>query len=623
MHCISTPTSQHRFSRGTKCSWVALFELCMTVLAALALYSIAEPLLSTQVAAGLNARYGANLTQGEVLQFINYLTVDQWRPVSNDMRSMALLQYSSYWLCAFTALGWLGLTLSRTNTPWVGGLIVAIWCCIAWITRPFGTPGEVWLVCMMAGCLISLACALTRWPKVALAKTGAYTTYWSAWVWPGWILLTGIGWLWIADFAARGPISEFAGNLKPGARYFGLRQADGLWLANGILLSSSLYRDRIVIFVARACTSLQAVWIRPRGPIILAIGGVALAFGFGLMGHNANHPLNVWFVSLSGAGKPHISGEILRLAGCVSIAWFIYRNGEWNAPARRVWHSLKGLSLALLLCGLGFVVSSDMGPLLILFMVTLLLIAVPLLHSRHQPSLTRSVLTAIFACVLTVGGMELWKTAISEWAPAISNTAAEREFARQMPFSASSPNLAQVRWLLDSAPFQEGFGLARVPYCGASAAVGLAPCSLASGAPIQLPSDFAFAGIAATWGMLGGGILVLISIAWLCILPIAALAAIDKEDGAPAWSLLHVWLIALACLAAQAQTIISVGGTLTWSPLSGVALPLLGYGATSLCVCALWIGIAANPLGAVHGSSIFPASNAARSASGRTQHQSS
>lgn len=577
--------------------WFLLFEGALTAGIAYLLYIQASPLLVPKlIASTSDGRYvvpGIGLSS--MSSMASYMLHEMTQSISRDMRATALFQYSSYWLCIFSGLGWIGITLARFQTVRTSGFILMIWFAMAWIVRPFGLPGMVWVVGILLGVTIAAAARNRNVAQAAIPNV-TVPTLWAMWIWPGWVLFTGLGWLWIADFAAHGPVSNASGSAKVGARYFGLYQADALWLANGILLYSSLWRRYLVTATIRICVGLDNLWQRQRGPALLLFTGLSLSFILGLFGHNANYPFTVGSISLPGAGKPHISGEILRLAGCIAIAWVIYRNAEWNAPLSRLWQSSKRLILILGLCGFGLVVSGDMGPLLILSLLSLILIVVPAIHAINPSTPLKTMVTIAMACLLTIGCIELWRTSITDWAPLFSRTAAERELARQEPFSARSPNLAQIRWLIDATPHPEGFGLAKVPYCGAYAMIGAQPCTLSSGAPIQLPSDFAFAGVAATWGVPYAAALLLCLLCWLCILPLAALSSIRKSPASPPWSLLHVWLIAIPCLGAQAQTAISVGGTLTWSPLSGVTLPLLGYGATSLCIAAVWVGLASNSL---------------------------
>ena len=317
----------------------------------------------------------------------------------------------------------------------------------------------------------------------------------------------------------------------------------------------------------------------------------------------ADHRNFLGIAGLRGSGRPHISGELLRLGVCGALAWFAYRIGEWRVSAQRARANLQHLLVGLALCAAGLVVSDDKGPLLVLALAGAVLLGAPVLQwvggggRRGWVRGARNGAALVLALALAIAALGLWRTALTDWLPRISHDAAAREAMRANPFDAASPNLAQARWLMDATP-ASGFGLARVPYCGARAHAGEAGCTLASGAPLQMPSDFAFVPLLATWGATGASALVLGMLLWLFSLPAGMLAAQRSGgpcDAADPLGLLPVWLVAVPALVAQAQTMVSVGATLGWSSLTGVTMPFLGYGTTSLCAVALAVGLAAHP----------------------------
>lgn len=112
-------------------------------------------------------------------------------------------------------------------------------------------------------------------------------TLWNSLVWPGWVLLTGLGWLWIADFAARGPLAAF----RPGAKYFGLHQADGIFLGHMIVLLAAANSAFLVRGFARLVAGLTSTWQRPRGPHALLIIACVVVVGMGWLGHRINPPI--------------------------------------------------------------------------------------------------------------------------------------------------------------------------------------------------------------------------------------------------------------------------------------------------------------------------------------------
>lgn len=581
-------------------------ELVMTLLVCAVLAWLAQPLAVPGLDVGLGERYASAPAPASWMELWAF-NPDLFSTLAQDPRAVLLLRTASYWLPAGGLIGLALLHIARTRRNWSSGLIVALWSAVAMAWRPFGLSMATGAAGVLAGlCAVFLSILRARVVgRNSFASHQEPGTLWNSMVWPGWVLLTGLGWLWIADFAARGPVAT----VRPGAKYFGLHQADVLFLANAIVLLAAAKSASIVQAFARLVNLLSSVWQRPRGPLVVLCLGGFIAILLGWLGHRVNPPLP--FVHIAGGGMPHYSGELLRLIAGLSISWAAYRFGEWHASGDRLWRGLVGSGAVGVLCLFGLALSGDMGPILIMSLALILLLCAPVvkLVTRSEqafPARRRQtvVLAVVGVAILISAGVWFWRTALTDWAPQFSHTAALREAARQDPFAASSPNLAQAHWLMDAAREVGGFGLGRVPYCGAKAHIEISDCTLGSGAPIQLPSDFAFAGLATTWGMAGAAACIALLFAWLRALVMAAMPPRlntvpskddqQHQDNPLLW--LRAWLVAVPCLIAQAQVLISVGGTLTWTPLTGVTLPLLGYGSAALCVMALWVGLTARPI---------------------------
>lgn len=570
----------------------------------MALVALATPLATPGADMGLAGRYGAADAPLSWPWLLDLLGHHLWTAMPQDLRAIALLRTAGYWLALLGLAGWLALQLGRVGAVWAACLMLALWSLLAWPLHPFQWPAAVW-PCVAALALTAslLALAFTRAPAKPVARSPVNA--WTACVWPGWFFLTGAGCLVVLDFAARGPVlpsGMAALPVQPGGRYLGLNQIDGLWLASGLLLACAYGRGPLVRAWVRLCTTLAALWQRPRGPVILLSLAALAILALGWLGAS-EHRNFLGITGLRGGGRPHISGELLRGAMCAVLAWFAYRTGEWRVSAGRTAHNLRHLLVVLGLCALGLVISDDKGPLLVLALASALLLGAPVLQlvggwqSRGWALAARRGAALVVALGLAMAAMGLWRTTLTDWLPRISNDAARRETMRENPFEAGSPNLAQARWLMDATP-TAGFGLARVPYCGARAHAGEAACTLGSGAPLQMPSDFAFVPLFASWGAMGATGLVVTSLLWLLILPAGMLAARQAgptRTAADSLGLLPVWLVAVPALVAQAQILVSVGATLGWSSLTGVTLPLLGYGVASLCMASLAAGLAANP----------------------------
>lgn len=396
--------------------------------------------------------------------------------------------------------------------------------------------------------------------------------------WPGWVFLTGTGLLFVMDFAARGPVS---------VQYIGLYQADGLCLACMLLCLSAMWRNRFLTGAAATITRLSQLWIRKRGPLLLVTIGFALALAIGWMGR----PIHA--APLPGWGKPYFSGELLRAAFGISAAWCLYRVGEWGASGQRILSTLVCLGLILLMVMAGLFTSKDGGPALVISLALCLSLGIPLLHKLIASHARLGVLAVTF--LVLVGGCA-WSFGLQELMPALSQRAADRVAAIHAPYRAASPYLAQVRWLADAAP-APGFGLGRTPWCGAKAHVEAIPCTKSTGAPVQMPSDYATAGLTALYGLPGAAALLLALLAWLASLSWPGLAA-WRSGRTPSWALLQSELVIAFSLLAVAQSLITAAGSFGQIALTGITLPLLGYGGVAICFTAVWIGLALNPAGA-------------------------
>jgi len=309
-------------------------------------------------------------------------------------------------------------------------------------------------------------------------------------------------------------------------------------------------------------------------------------------------------LNLPGAGRPYIAGEVVRVAAVVAIAWYCYRVGEWQLSGAAARRSVFALVASALTCSAALILSADMGPMVIIALAAALLVPpIAIRSALLGVSLNSGRILVLGAALATIcfsaASIWFWNVGLIKGAPLVSHTAQEREHGRQMPFRASSPNFAQVSWLADAASPTQGFGLGRVPYCGARAAIGRGTCTLGSGAPLQMASDMAFAGLVATWGWGVATSIAAGMMFWLRILILAAAPSDYRrgDDPAAADSLdwLRAWLVSAAAVTAIVQSLTSLGGTLGWTPLTGVTLPLLSFGSSSLCCMAAWTGLALAP----------------------------
>lgn len=120
----------------------------------------------------------------------------------------------------------------------------------------------------------------------------------------------------------------------------------------------------------------------------------------------------------------------------------------------------------------------------------------------------------------------------------------------------------------------------------AFAAGGVFGQGIGQGAPNYIPvvhSDFVFAALAEEWGLLGVGVVIVT----LTLLVMRGLRIALYQQDRPFYALLAVGLSALIAI----QTLLIMGGTLRVLPLTGVTLPFLSYGGSSLVISFMAMGL--------------------------------
>ncbi|MBN2470901.1 MAG: FtsW/RodA/SpoVE family cell cycle protein [Anaerolineae bacterium] len=120
----------------------------------------------------------------------------------------------------------------------------------------------------------------------------------------------------------------------------------------------------------------------------------------------------------------------------------------------------------------------------------------------------------------------------------------------------------------------------------AFASGGIAGQGISQGAPVYIPvvhSDFIFAAIGEEWGLLG----TLVVVAWFAVLIMRGLQI------AALWIDSHFRMLLVAGLSVQlaTQTLLIMGGVLKLIPLTGVTLPFMSYGGSSLLMSFTLLGI--------------------------------
>ena len=462
-------------SPGVRAAGLLLLELGLTLAIAWALCQFAAPLMVADLADGLGHRFVS-------------LSADSgaWSP---NPRALWLARHAGPLLMLAAVLGWVALVLARRGRRGGTSAMVALFCLAAGTIGVWGQSLLFWAA-WAAGLVLLAALRNTVGHATPHTASGGAAGLSAALLWPLWVGCAGLGWLYLSDFAARGPLST---------RYLAARQLDALWLSNACLCLTCRYAGALTQALARL--ALAARWLAGRraGVLALVLAAAAAAATLAWIGRRAGD---------GGLGLPHVSGEWARWPLLLAAAWFGYRRLDWDlsqaswaawrARAALSGPSLLGGSLAAAAAAIVWTGSNDWGPAMVITL-SLLIMAGALVVVPAVPCWR----ARLIASLMVVAGAAAWLWVATAYLPAHNSRAAERELMRSAPFDASSDQGAHAQWLLAAAP-PSGFGLARVPWCGARAHVGLEACSHAGrGVGVAFASDLPVVGLRATWGLPG------------------------------------------------------------------------------------------------------------------------
>lgn len=512
-----------------------------------------------------------------------------WRvtALTDAQRALYLLWQTGPLMTMMAVLAWAGIGAAHAQRPWSLGAILAFGSAAATWVMPFGMAPRTWL---LTGALGALLWLLGVWvgrrdttPLVPAQKSG-----WHALMLPLWALLTGLGFMWIADFSVNGPLVPHgsATDGPAGSRYFFLQQMDGLWAANTLWALMASRGTQLLAWMMRTTNQSLGGRAGAHNGQGTWLPSLALALSLALVAGWVGHPKRTEYLGLlPGLGMPHVSAEVLRVAIAAVFAWLIYRYGEHYTSAARLRKAIFILAGVLVVLLMGHLLSQDVGPIQVMAVQAAVVAALAvglLISNAASAQRARAWVWAL------TGGMVVAALLMVAWGQRQMAPLSATGACRALPaFEQCSSNLAKATWLMDAAP-PGGFGLGQTPFCGARSVAYGSPCTQHSGAPIQLPSDFATAGLVAVYGPATAAALLGALCVWLCVVVVAASHAGAQNNPVSRYSAL---LASGLALTAAANALASVGGTLGLTLLTGVTLPLLGYGASALVVLGLMAGL--------------------------------
>lgn len=524
------------------------------------------PASTPEAAAGMDQRYTVSAqdlpTRAQVNKDNPQATARQ------QERALWLHSNLALYLSVLAIVGWVALLLGRLALPWSTHLllIVPLWCGVAawhgamdWIPKRWG------LIAAGAVGLASAGALLQRWWTGRASAPVAQTAV-SVWHYPGFVLLSGLGLVWLTDLAARGTLKQL---------FLGVRQADSLLLAYATLTLLAATAPALLAGFARAATWLEdrLAGLSPfvAGTCVLALLSLPLV---GLIG-----------ALRSGFILPSLFGESARVLFWVVSGWIMYRWVDRDRPS--VWAFLLVIVFQVLLLGAYAVIDKGQAMVTLLSLcVPMAVLMVPMLLGRKLAFVNASPSRAVMAAVMWLPFVALVLFVVWTLGPQLGSHIAERLEAINAPFSAGNDFLAQLFWLSHAAGVT-GFGLTHVPWCGNMGSIG----STCRGVPEQIQSDYAIQGLAAVWGMPAAIALVLALCIWL--VGMFRLSP-GVENQLRSTLALRAWIVAFFSVMLVTQTFVTSFGALGAMPMTGVPLPLLAYGRAGLLVIAFFAGLSMN-----------------------------
>ncbi len=337
----------------------------------------------------------------------------------------------------------------------------------------------------------------------------------------------------------------------------------------GILLVDRLlpaFADRQVAWLGVALAGLLAVslssrplrWLRQYRYLTL-VAGLLLLAGTIVLGTNPSGQAGAPELWLGVGNVFFQPSEALKIILVAFLSSYLAQHYPM-LRARRLGEETHGLSLSpriigpmLLMWGLSVIIliwQRDLGTAVLFFVVFLVLLYVA---SGYRLVAFGGIFLIILAAVIAYNQFSVVRLRVDIW--------------------------------LNPWPEADGRAFQIVQSLMAFAAGGIGGQGIAQGSPFFIPvahSDFAFASLAEEWGFLGV-VAVLVSLGTLVVRGMSIAA---RQTGQPFHSLVAVGLSSLLGV----QSLLIMGGVLKVLPLTGVTLPFISYGGSSLLASFIMIG---------------------------------
>ena len=310
---------------------------------------------------------------------------------------------------------------------------------------------------------------------------------------------------------------------------YGIRQI--MWVAIG---GTGFFAAYVIYYNIRFWNKLWFLYM------ILGIGLFSATLIFGQTVNGARNWLSI-------GGFTFQPSEITKILFIMFLS--CYYSGSWNKPFAKV--PPKWISCICTYIFIGFLVlQRDWGTILVIFMIYIFMIYV---YEKSYGFLALNIGTASLVAVLGYKFLYHIQVRVSVWLNPWEDISNKGYQITQSLFAIASGNY-----------FGRGLG---------------------NGSPNYIPevhSDFIFAAVCEEMGVFGGAAIILLFflIAYRCFK--ISIIATDPYDKAVCLGLTLMFAI---------QTFIIVGGVVKMIPLTGITLPFVSYGGTSIVVNFISLGI--------------------------------
>lgn len=516
--------------------------------------------------------YEANTNQTKAQQAMQLL------PMFGDLRALGLLPQVLAWSLAT----WLLLVLSRqsssqssSQSSWqqqsrhpllILPMAMTVWgLVIALVSHDVILPMKVGLVLFCIGVLLTALGLFLPRQKMDNFLPDNREVLSSPWLFPLFVGFTTFGLLILLDLSSRSYLS---------LRYLFLAHFKDLFWAY-VLVSLARPLSQAVAGALKwlvANNLLQAIWgnvasQRNKGRIwlaVLAVGYLGLAV---LFRHDS--------AKIAELGKMWL---MVFLAVFLAINQRALINNLFFKSKKMTALLLFSLILPVLALG----IANEKGTILVMLFVMTFLVGVALSNRIFQMGgrgyilgvlSSTAILLILMMVLVNVSGFD--------------DRTAERVSTWMNPFASTNDQMAILHWFRESTPVL-GFGFGDIPWCG----YHLSGCR---GVPLQMQSDYTITSVMAVLGMGASIGFIAVYMGWLVLMARQQLAFASEQVKSRLLSgsyLLLAWVILVWVVVTIFQAIVTISGNLGMLPLTGVTLPFISYGTSSLWLNSVMLGLA-------------------------------